>query len=86
MVAKNDADRESYQVRLKWERNQAAFIEEAREEGREEGRKEGKLVAGIHLCQRMLKVALTPEENLLRLPPEELQTQANALEQQLGIG
>ena len=34
MLAKNDVERERYQARLKWERDQTAFIDEALEQGR----------------------------------------------------
>ena len=52
-------------------------------EGRKEGRKIGELIGRIHLCQRATKLTLTPEEELLRLPADELERLAGQLEQQL---
>jgi predicted transposase/invertase (TIGR01784 family) len=54
--------------------------------GREEGREEGEVVGRIHVCQRLLKLPLTPREELLHLPLVELQARAAALEQQAGFG
>jgi hypothetical protein len=31
MLSKNDVERERYQARLKWERDQTAFVDEAEE-------------------------------------------------------
>ena len=41
------------------------------------------IVDRIHLCQRVLKVPQTPPEELLTLAIEDLESKANALEQQL---
>lgn len=42
MLSQNDLERERYRARLKWERDQRAFIIEAREEALREGRAEGR--------------------------------------------
>ena len=56
--------------------------EEGRQAGREEGRREG-LVGRIHLCQRLLQQAPTPEAELLARPLNELTRLAEQLEQGL---
>ncbi len=59
-------------------------LEEGRAEGLEKGRAQGEVLGRIHLCQGLLKLPLTPREELLALPVAELETLAVALEQQLG--
>jgi predicted transposase/invertase (TIGR01784 family) len=101
MLAKNDVHRERYQARLKWERDQTAFIDEARQEGiergiergiekgiekgREVGREEGAWIGRIQICQQLLKTPMTPRDQLAALSIEDLQARASALQQQLGV-
>jgi predicted transposase/invertase (TIGR01784 family) len=87
MLTQSELERERYQARLKFQRDQASYLEElkdAREEGLEAGRMEG-VVDRIHLCQRLLKVPLTPREELLAKSLAELRAKVEALEQQLAI-
>jgi hypothetical protein len=88
MLTQNDQERERYESRLKAQRDQYSFAECARDEGRNEGREEGlakgEVLGRIHVYQRLLKLPLTPREDLLGLPLVELQARAAALEQQLG--
>ncbi len=88
MLSQNDLERARYEARLKDERDRISFVEEARQLGRELGlelgRKEGE-VGRIHLSQRLLKLPLTPPEELLALSLAELRAKAAALEQQLGV-
>jgi predicted transposase/invertase (TIGR01784 family) len=56
---------------------------EGHKEGLNLGREEGELLGRIHLCQRMLKLPLTPREELLSLPVAELAERARLLEQNL---
>jgi len=102
MLTQNDLERERYETRLKAQRDQISFVLDAREEGLEvglaqgraqgraegqqEGVQQGELVGRIHAYQRLLKLALTPGEELLAFSPAELARKAEALEQQLGIG
>jgi hypothetical protein len=72
-----DRERERQQARLKWERDQTAFIEEAQEKGEWIGR--------ILIFQQMLKVPPTPRNELATARIEELKARAKALEQRLGI-
>jgi len=81
MLSRSDVERDRYQARLKWERDQTAFIEESREEGRAEV----KWIAQIQLCERILKLPLTSEATLAALAPDELHARAEALEWQLGF-
>jgi predicted transposase/invertase (TIGR01784 family) len=94
MITQNDAERERYEARLKERRDRNMFAQEAekREQeglarGRVEGRVEGQTlgyIRQIHLCQRLLKIPPTPQEQLLALSLPELQTLAESLERQLG--
>lgn len=85
MLSKNDVERERYRARLKWERDQTAFIDEARELALEKGLAAGEWIGRIHVCQRILKTPLTPRSELCLLPVDELQKKAEALEKQLGV-
>ncbi len=79
MLTQSDLERERYQARLKAQRDQFSYLKIAREEGVEQG----KTIGRIHLCQELLKLPLTPPEELLALPLAELQARAAALQRQL---
>jgi hypothetical protein len=81
MLSQNDVERERYQARLKWERDQTAFIDEARMEGQDKG----ELIGRIRAFQQLLKFPMTPKAELGNLQVEELQQKAGALEAQLGL-
>jgi predicted transposase/invertase (TIGR01784 family) len=87
MLSKSDVERERYQARLKWERDQTAFIEEARaeglKEGSEKGREQGEWIGRIRMSQELLGLPSTSKEELATLTGEELQAKARALEQQI---
>lgn len=76
-----DRERERCQPRLKWERDQMAFIDEALEIGVEKG----EWIGRIHLCEKLLKMPGTPKAELGALEIEVLQRRAKALEEQFGI-
>jgi hypothetical protein len=78
------SEREQYDARVRLYEVWSKAIDTARREGREEGLERGQSLGRIHLCQRLLKVALTPREELLTLPLVELRFRADTLEQQLG--
>ena len=102
MLTQNDLERERYLARLKAERDRVSFlneaVEEAREEareqglkqgleqGREQGLQKGEILGRIHLCQRLLKLPLTPRQELIGLSLDELEARAVAMEHQAGIG
>jgi predicted transposase/invertase (TIGR01784 family) len=87
MLSHNEVERERYQARLKWERDQTAFIDEAREggiqEGIQKGLQKGTLIGRIQLIEEWLRTPVTPEKELIGLSLNELQEQAEALEQQM---
>jgi predicted transposase/invertase (TIGR01784 family) len=85
MLTQDEQERERYQARLKAQRDQRSFLKDAREEGLEIGRQIGEIEGRIHLCQRLLKLPLTPADELAALSLPELQARASALEQQLGL-
>jgi predicted transposase/invertase (TIGR01784 family) len=85
MLSHNDLERERYQARLKEQRDRTSFVNAARREALEEGLEKGELVGRIHAYQRLLKLPLTPREELLSLSFAELRVRAEALEQQLGV-
>lgn len=81
MLSKNDQEREHYQARLKWERDQTAFIDEAIEIGVEKG----EWIGRIQVCRELLGMPSASKEELAGLPIEELQTRARALQQELSV-
>jgi predicted transposase/invertase (TIGR01784 family) len=88
MLTQDDLERQRYEARLKEQRDRSSFLKYAREEGFEQGRQEGLKegqVDRIHLCQRLLKLPLTPAEELLTLSLDELRARAESMENQLGI-
>ena len=82
MMTQSELERDRYEARLKFQRDQFSFVKDALAEGLEKG----EVLGRIHLCQRMLKVPLTPRAELLALPLAELLARVAALEQQLGVG
>ncbi len=97
MVSQQELDRFRYEDRLKaekdalYKKNMAKYMAEhaqaeGRKKGLEEGRKIGEFIGRIHLCQRALKLPLTPEAELLKASPKKLKKQAVDLEQQLLAG
>jgi len=77
------SDRERYDARVRLHQAWNRKIEIARQEGLEEGLERGQSLGRIHLCQVLLKMPLTPREELLLLPLIELRIRADTLEQQL---
>ena len=73
MLSKNDVERERYQARLKWERDQTAFIDEAREEARAQAQEKGEWIGHIQFGQELLSLPFTSKEELAALPIAELQ-------------
>jgi hypothetical protein len=81
MLSKNDQERERYQARLEWERDQTAFIDEAIEIGVEKG----EWIGRIQVCRELLGMPSASKEELAGLPIEELQTRARTLQQELSV-
>ena len=79
MLKQNEAEWHRYQSQLKARRDRVADLRDSREEGIAFG----DLVGRIHVCQGVLKLPLTPREELLALALEQLQAQASALEQEV---
>jgi predicted transposase/invertase (TIGR01784 family) len=86
MLTQSEIEREKYQARLKFQRDQSSFLKDAREEGLEKGLEKGQVLGRIQAYQRMLKATVTPQVELLVLSLEELRAKAEAMERQLGIG
>jgi predicted transposase/invertase (TIGR01784 family) len=83
MLTQSDLERERYEARVKWQRDEKSRLTSALEVGRQEGRIEGRVEGRIYLCQRRLGKALTPAEELAAKTPEELEQLALALEREL---
>jgi predicted transposase/invertase (TIGR01784 family) len=77
MLTQSEIERERYQARLKFQRDQSSNLKVAREEGAVLGR--------IQLCQELLNLPITPHEELLALSLAELRAKVEALEKQLGV-
>lgn len=84
MLSQSESERQRYQARLKWERDQTAFIDEAREIGLEEGMKKGSekgvWIGRIQAFQGLLGLPISSTEELLGLAVADLQAQAQHLE------
>jgi predicted transposase/invertase (TIGR01784 family) len=94
MLAQTDQERERYESRRKAQLDYNTGVKVARMEGRDEGRLEGRLegrdegrveekVGVINFCERLLKRAETPREQLASLTFEQLNHLANDLQAQL---
>jgi predicted transposase/invertase (TIGR01784 family) len=87
VLSQTDLERERYLARVKVARDELSRLHSAREEGRQEGRQEGlekgEVIGIVHTCQKLLHQPLTPREELLQQPLEELQQLARRLEQEL---
>ena len=81
MLGQTDLERERYEAR-RGELDFNTGMKAALREGRAEGEKLG-IVRAIHLCQRLLRRAATPAEQLTELSLEELTRLADQLEAEL---
>jgi hypothetical protein len=82
VLTPEEIERERYESRLKKQRDDKWLLYAAREDGREEGRKQGALIQSIQMCQRILKLPLTAQDELLKLTPAELAAMADTMEKQ----
>jgi hypothetical protein len=78
-----DLKRERDEARVKLQRDEISRLKAARMEGHAEGRTEGEKVGIIQVCQRSLQRPVTPKEELLALPAEELKRLAEQWEKEL---
>jgi hypothetical protein len=89
MLTQSDLERERYEARLKLERDRISYEQHMQtlameaKEGREQGRAEGEQIGRIHLCEQFLNRPLTPTEQLLGRPLEELVKLADELQAQV---
>jgi hypothetical protein len=89
MVSNRESESKSCLERIKQLADELACLESACDNGLMEGRREGtrighpegKAVGSIHLCQDILKLVRTPEEQLYTFTVEQLQERAQALEE-----
>jgi predicted transposase/invertase (TIGR01784 family) len=86
MLAQSDVERERYEARRKAQLDYLTGLKAARQEGRQEGHTEGRAegeIGRIHLCERLLKRPLTPTEQLVNRPLEDLIQLADELQSQV---
>ncbi|MCR4414817.1 MAG: Rpn family recombination-promoting nuclease/putative transposase [Thermoguttaceae bacterium] len=87
MLTKDALERERYEARQKAIRDQMSLLEGALEQGLEQGlergRTQGMLIERVRLCQQLLNRPVTPEDELLRLPIDELRALADKLKSEL---
>jgi flagellar biosynthesis/type III secretory pathway protein FliH len=87
-AAREDGREEGWKQGLEEGRKQG--LEEGREEGRQEGleesrqegRKQGALIQSIQMCQRILKLPMTAQDELLKITPAVLAAMADTMEKQ----
>jgi hypothetical protein len=83
VLSQSDLERERYLARVRLERDERSRLRSAREDGLEKGREQGKLIGVIHLCRDLLQRPLTPREQLVTLPVEQLRQLAQQLRQEV---
>ena len=83
MIAQSPREREMYEARLKFERDQAWRIKTAKAEGIEEGIERGKYLGQIHLLQSLLGLPESSSSELATLEFEQLSNLATQLQAQL---
>jgi hypothetical protein len=76
VLTQDDLERERYEARIKLQRDASSRILAARLDGLEQG----ELIGRIQTWQRFLKYSVTPREELLTMPLEQLQHLADQLE------
>ena len=81
MIARNDLERERYEVRVRLERDESSRLAAALETGLEQGLKKG-IIRQIHFCQSLTNQPITPEGDLMAQPLADLQRLAAQLEEQ----
>jgi hypothetical protein len=87
MLTQSDLERERYEARLKYRRDQNAMLHDAELTGEERGEKRGQergvLMGTVNLSERILKLEPTSQESLLAMPVERLRELAARLEKQV---
>jgi len=83
MFTKDENEREIYELRLKYQRDQSSLLHDAEERAEERGVKKGALVGQVRLCQELLKQFPTPQSELSALPEETLVALLAQLRKQL---
>jgi predicted transposase/invertase (TIGR01784 family) len=83
IMSQSELEWERYQSRLKFQRDQNMYLKDATDKGLKQGLEQGEILGQIHAYQRLLKLPMSPREELLALPLDELRAQAQDLEQQL---
>jgi flagellar biosynthesis/type III secretory pathway protein FliH len=83
MSTENAEERERYESWLKGFRDIYRGAMDAYQDGYEKGLEQGKIVGRIRNCQQILKLPLTPREELLEMPLDELRARLAPLEQRL---
>jgi hypothetical protein len=78
-LTRKDLERERYEARIKQQRDERSRLEAA-EAG---GLTKGEMIGIIHICQRRLHRPVTPKEELLALPVEDLTRLAEQWEKEL---
>ena len=75
----------SFAERMGFPKDTEERIENAFKLGFEQGLKQGILIGKVHLCQELLKLPLTPEDKLLKMPQKGLAALLAPLRKQLGL-
>ena len=86
MIAKSPQEREMYEARLKFERDQVWRIRAAKDEGRAEGIERGEYSGQIRLLQRLLGIPESPLSELADRDVAQLSSLATQLQAQLRDG
>lgn len=87
MLTQSELEREKYEARLKYQRDELSRLHEADREGERRGVQIGvqigEMLGRVQLAERLLKKDPTPKETLEAMTSEQLQDLAEGLEKQL---
>ena len=72
MIAKSDRERMLYEARLKLHRDETGRMKQALEVTKAEGRAEGRAEGELRICQRILGIPESTDEDLARMEPAEI--------------
>jgi predicted transposase/invertase (TIGR01784 family) len=83
MLTQSDLEREKYEARLKYQRDEAARMQHATELGEQRGVERGTLMGRVQVFEELLGQQATPAEALHAMPLDQLRQLADSLQAQV---
>jgi hypothetical protein len=82
MLTQSELEREKYEARLKYQRDEAARLHDATERGEQRGEQRGELMGRVQSYEEFLKLEPTPKATLREMPLAQLQELVDRLKTQ----